>query len=149
MMKHVTIIASTLAASLATQLAAAHAQDASEGAVTLFEEAEFVPVDPARPERAAIAVLKGDPETEPSDMLMRMGKGESAMHVHSADYRLVIISGRMRHWFDEDEKESASILGPGSYWFQPGGDPHGGECLDDECLMFISWSGPRDTMPVE
>lgn len=82
-------------------------------------------------------------------MLLRLGKGESAMHMHTSDYRLAVISGRIRHWFDENEKESAAALGPGSYWFQPGGEAHGGECMSDECLMFVSWSGARDALPVE
>jgi hypothetical protein len=36
------------------------------------------------------------------------------------------------------------VLGPGSYWFQPGGVAHGDECVADSCLMQIVWSGPRD-----
>ena len=36
------------------------------------EDAKFVPVDPARPNEAQIAVLWGDPTTGPSSMLLRV-----------------------------------------------------------------------------
>jgi hypothetical protein len=35
-------------------------------------------------------------------------------------------------------------LRPGSYWFQPGNQAHGDECLSDECLIFVSWQGKMD-----
>ncbi len=106
-------------------------------------EARFVPIDPSRPDGAAIAVLRGDPATGPSDMLIRMGCGEGRLHVHSADYRLVVISGTMRHRAAGETGEVMD-LGAGSYWFQPGGAVHADSCLSEECVMFISWTGPRD-----
>lgn len=36
------------------------------------------------------------------------------------------------------------MLGPGSYWFQPGEAAHGDSCLGDTCTMFITWAGKRD-----
>jgi hypothetical protein len=111
--------------------------------VTPFANARFAPVDPARPDGAQIAVLRGDPATGPSDMLMRMRRGEGRLHVHSADYRLVVVSGTMRHW-TTGGSATAPDLGPGSYWFQPGDAAHADSCLSDECVMFIQWSGPRD-----
>ncbi len=111
--------------------------------VTPFADARFEPVSPARPDGARIAVLRGDPATGPSDMLLLMPRGASPLHVHSADYRLVVLRGTMRHW-GAGGRETVPELEPGSYWFQPGGEAHGDECLSDECLMFITWSGPRD-----
>ena len=117
--------------------------------VTPLEQAKFVPVDSKRPELAAIAVLSGDPATGPSTMLLRMGRGPGRLHVHTADYRLVIVRGTMKHWSIELPETSAPELGPGSSWFQPGAEAHADSCLTDECLMYIVWSGARDARLAE
>jgi hypothetical protein len=39
------------------------------------------------------------------------------------------------------------VLGPGSYWFQPGKGVHGDACLTDECIIYISWGGKMDFKP--
>jgi hypothetical protein len=41
---------------------------------------------------------------------------------------------------------AAGALKPGSYWYQPGGALHGDACLSDECVIFLSWEGPRDVV---
>jgi hypothetical protein len=118
---------------------------ASQAAVTTpVTEARFVPTNPGDPNSTQIAVLSGDPATGPSDMLMRFGRGEGSPHVHSSDYRLVVIEGVMKH-AEAGAYASAPRMGPGSYWFQPAGQPHMDSCLSDLCTMFISWSGKRDT----
>lgn len=104
----------------------------------------FVPVDPARPEGAAMAVLWGDPGSGPSAMLLKMKKTPGALHFHTSDYHLALLEGTMRHWADGTKPEDVAPLGPGSYWFQPGGQLHGDACLTDECIMFIKWEGKRD-----
>ncbi|WBY06911.1 DUF4437 domain-containing protein [Sphingomonas sp. 7/4-4] len=118
---------------------------ASQAAVTVpVTEARFVPTNPNDPNSTQIAVLSGDPATGPSDMLMRFGRGEGGPHVHSSDYRLVVIEGVMKH-AEAGAYASAPSMGPGSYWFQPANQPHVDSCLSDRCTMFISWSGKRDT----
>ncbi len=118
---------------------------ASQAAVTVpVTEARFVPTNPNDPNSTQIAVLSGDPATGPSDMLMRFGRGEGGPHVHSSDYRLVVIEGVMKH-AEAGAYASAPAMGPGSYWFQPANQPHVDSCLSDRCTMFISWSGKRDT----
>lgn len=107
-------------------------------------EARFVPVNPNDPNSTQIALLRGDPVTGPSDMLMRFGRGEGGPHVHSSDYRLVVIEGEMKH-AEAGAYASAPRMGPGSYWFQPANQPHVDSCLSERCTMFISWSGKRDT----
>ncbi|MDP3803654.1 DUF4437 domain-containing protein [Brevundimonas sp.] len=111
---------------------------------TPYDEARFTPLNPAAPNGPAIAVLRGDPRTGLSDMLMRFGPAEPVMHIHTADYRLVVLSGEMKHWTPEVREEDAAVLGPGSYWMQQGGKPHADRCLSETCVMFISWSGARD-----
>ena len=56
-----------------------------------FEQAQFVPVSAARPNGAQLAVLRGDPATGPSAMLMKLVRGPVPLHTHSADYHLVLI----------------------------------------------------------
>jgi hypothetical protein len=123
-------------------LLAAAAQAAA--VTTPMSEARFVPINPGDPNSSQIAVLRGDPMTGPSDMLMRFGRGEGVPHVHSSDYRLVVIEGEMKH-AEASAHALAPSMGPGSYWFQPANLPHVDSCLSDRCTMFISWSGKRDT----
>jgi quercetin dioxygenase-like cupin family protein len=117
--------------------------------VTPIEGVEFEPMDPARPAAAQIAVLRGDPASGPSAMLMKFGKGDGRLHVHSSDYDLVVLKGEMKHWQSGETAATAKVLGPGSYWFQPGNQPHADSCLSDHCLMYVQWSGKRDSRAVE
>lgn len=112
--------------------------------VVPIEDARFTPSDPARPEGARIAVLRGDPATGPSDVLLELKKGGGAPHLHSADYHLVLLKGTAKHWADGSTEAATKPLGPGSYWFQPGNQAHSDTCLTDTCLMFITWDGKRD-----
>ena len=135
------VLASVL---LTAVCAAAHAASGPPMIVTSFEENKFVPSNPDNPNGTQIAILKGDPETGPSTMLMRFKKGASPSHIHSSDYQLVVIEGTMTHRSAEQKEADAKPLGPGSYWFQPGGKAHIDACLVDECLLYIVWSGKRD-----
>ncbi len=117
--------------------------------VTPFEGVVFKPSNPARPADSQFAVLRGDPSSGASSMLMKFGKGEGPMHIHSSDYDLVVLKGETKHWGPGETAATAKVLGPGSYWFQPGNQPHGDSCLSDECLMYVQWSGKRDTRAVE
>jgi Domain of unknown function (DUF4437) len=111
-----------------------------------FQSANFVPVVATLPDGPAIAVLKGNPYTGPSDMLLRMPRGTGRMHIHSADYRLVVVEGKMKHWIAAETESAAKPLGPGSFWFQPANQAHADSCLSETCLMYINWSGKRDAM---
>ncbi|WP_129647069.1 DUF4437 domain-containing protein [Peristeroidobacter agariperforans] len=117
--------------------------------VTPIEGAVFKPMDPARPGSPEVAILRGDPANGPSSMLMKFGRGEGRMHVHSSDYDLVVVKGQMKHWQPGETAETAKLLGPGSYWFQPGNQTHVDSCLSDECLMYVQWGGKRDSRAVE
>ena len=111
--------------------------------------AKFVPLDPADPTSTRIAVLRGDPATGPSAMLMQFGKGTGRLHVHSSDYQLVVLEGTMKHWVAGQTEADTPPLERGSYWYQPGNEAHADSCLTESCLMFISWAGKRDTRRVE
>jgi hypothetical protein len=122
----------------------AAAQQAAQ-VVVAIEDAQYKPLDPARPDGTAIAVLRGDPATGPSDMLMKIRKTDGAVHAHTASYRALLISGEAMH-YEKCTCEAAGVLKPGSYWHQPGGALHGDACLSDECVIFLSWEGPRDVI---
>lgn len=77
-------------------------------------------------------------------MKMKSNRGSNAMHVHSSDYQLVVVSGTMKHWSKAQTETDAKPLGPGGYWYQPGGQAHTDVCLAEECLLYIVWSGKRD-----
>ena len=52
--------------------------------VTPYTEAKWISLDPARPDLVQIAVLRGDPNTGPSSMLMKMQKYPGPRHDHSS-----------------------------------------------------------------
>lgn len=77
-------------------------------------------------------------------MLLKLTKGSIPLHTHSSDYHLVVLQGTMKHWGEEQLEADARVLGPGSYWYQPGNKIHGDSCLTDGCLVHILWAGKRD-----
>lgn len=117
--------------------------------VTPLDGAVFKPLNPSSPTGPQFAVLRGDSATGPSTMLMKFGKGDGRMHVHSSDYDLIVIKGDMKHWGAGESKATAKLVGPGGYWFQPGNQPHVDSCESDECLMYVQWGGKRDSRAVE
>jgi quercetin dioxygenase-like cupin family protein len=124
---------------------AAQAPDPKAAVVMSYEDARFKPLNPSIPNSAEIAALRGDPDKGPSTMLMKMRRGVGRLHEHTADYELIVIEGTMKHWRAGENEATVKPLGVGSYWFQPGGQPHADSCLTDTCVMFITWSGPRDS----
>jgi quercetin dioxygenase-like cupin family protein len=112
--------------------------------VVPVESAKFVPVIARLPDGPQMAVLWGDPNTGPSAILLEMKRGAGPMHVHTADYHLVVIEGTMKHWGAGQSEADASPLQPGSYWFQPGNVAHADSCLSEKCVMQVVWSGRRD-----
>ena len=120
----------------------------SRAVVVPYEDARFTPIDSSWPEGPKIAMLLGDPGKGPSSMLMKFGTLAGQMHYHTADYELVVLEGRMRHWVEGQKETETPTVGPGSYWHQPKMQPHTDSCLTDVCVMFIKWSGKRDARPV-
>lgn len=110
-------------------------------------DAAFTPIVASRPDGPTMAVLKGDPATGPSDVLLKYKKTDGTPHIHTSAYRAVVVSGKMMH-YEKCTCEAAGALEPGSYWYQPGGAIHGDACLTDECVLFVSWEGKMDvTVP--
>jgi quercetin dioxygenase-like cupin family protein len=120
------------------------AQSAKQMIVIPFHDTKFVPLDPAKPQGSQLAVLWGDPANGPSAMLVKFKKGVGPLHYHTSDYHLTVLQGTMKHWTEGEREEDAKVLGPGSYWFQPGNQPHADACLTNECVTFVYWTDARD-----
>lgn len=109
--------------------------------VTPFESLKFSPKKTGEPQ---IAAVRGQPETEASSIVMKMGRGAFPMHTHTANYQLVVIKGVMKHWGANGSQKTAVRMGPGSYWYQPAGLAHGDACESEACVWFITFDGVRD-----
>ncbi len=93
----------------------------SSAVVAGYRDAKFVPVDPARPELAQIAVLRGDPATGPSSMLMKMPRTQGVLHFHTSDYELVLVEGRMKHTFEGRPRRTRPSWDRAATGSSPGG----------------------------
>lgn len=141
-----------LPAAIAAAVAAATLCVAEPGSCVDTQSPVRVPGDqiawqalvPAQPDGPAIAILEGDPDRSASSMLLRIPRMAGRLHRHTAGYRLVVLEGRMRHWSAGEREGQTPILGPGSYWFQPGGEAHADSCLSESCVVFVRWDGARD-----
>jgi quercetin dioxygenase-like cupin family protein len=98
-----------------------------------------------------IAIVRGKPETTPISMLIRMKKSVLPMHSHSSDYQAVVIQGTVKHWAKGQSEASSPALGPGSWWYQPGGEIHTDACMEEriECVIYVHTEGKLDTIPDE
>ncbi len=135
-----------IAAGAAAQVAplAPPAPSVAGSKVVAFEDLRWPPVDLTRPGQMLSSVLWGDPRSGPSAMYLKLPKGTLPLHLHTADYHLLVVQGSMKHWGPGEDERAARPLGPGSYWFQAGGEVHADACLSDECLVYLVWSGIRD-----
>jgi hypothetical protein len=98
-----------------------------------------------------IAVLWGDPTWGPSGYLLRIPAGfEAPVHTHTANYRAVIIEGAALHWIEGEDPMAAAPVGPGGYWYQPGGQMHGdANPTDGPSLALVIMDGPVDFLMPE
>lgn len=114
--------------------------------VQTMEDIKWNPMDPKQPEGVAIAVLEGDPMKGAATYYLRIPKGPSGIHMHTADYRATVVKGTHKHWAEGKEAD-AKPLTVGSSWFQPGKAMHGDECVADQCVLFIAGAGKFDYVP--
>lgn len=109
---------------------------------------KWMPLDPNAAGGPELAVVSGDPQKGESGFFLKLPPGtKPGLHTHTADYHAIVISGAPKHWLPGEDKK-AKPLGPGSYWFQPGNQPHGDECTGPEpCVVYIVMAGPFDFAP--
>jgi quercetin dioxygenase-like cupin family protein len=108
----------------------------------------FAPLDASKPGGPELAVVSGDPMKSGGGLFLKLPAGfKSGLHTHTADYHAVVVSGAPKHYLVGGDK-AAKPLGVGSYWFQPGGQPHGDECTGkDPCVLYIAIMGAFDFTP--
>jgi quercetin dioxygenase-like cupin family protein len=107
---------------------------------------KYQPSSPDKP-GPEIAVLHGDPKSGGAFLLRFPPGAKSGLHTHTSDYEAVVVSGAPKHWLAGAEAK-AKPLASGSYWFQPGGQPHGDECTGkDPCVLFVIMPGALDFTP--
>jgi len=69
------------------------------------------------------------------------------LHIHSADYVGIVLTGTTRHWIPGQEN-TYKILPAGSHWSIPANIEHVSECLPGvECLMAIQQQEAFDFIP--
>jgi quercetin dioxygenase-like cupin family protein len=108
---------------------------------------QYASLDPSKPGSPELAVVTGDPKLGGGFFLKLPAGFKSGLHTHSSDYHAVVISGAPKHWLAGQEK-AAKPLGIGTYWFQPGTQPHGDECTGTEpCVLYLVLPGPFDFQP--
>lgn len=121
-----------------------HAQDAlSGGTVTPFDSIAFALEAPDQPQ--SLGQLWGDRAVGPAGTYLRTPGGWVApLHVHTADYKAVVIKGIWSHWgAGVTAKEP---LPPGSYWTQVAHEPHSDACLSKEdCVVLLINEQPYQT----
>lgn len=107
----------------------------------------FRPLVASSPDGPNIIPLEGDPYAGPSITLFRYANGYTGsrrLHTHSHAYRSILIEGEMKHWGADGSEDTATTLRPGSYWVQPGGQPHADHCLTDRCLAMVLFEAEID-----
>lgn len=111
-------------------------------------ERNFRPLHPYSPKGPELHTLEGDPSNGPSLTIFRYGKnyaGSGNLHNHTHGYRLWLIEGKMKHWDTNGSEETAKILLPGSYIYQPADEFHAANCLSERCTAYVMFDGPIKT----
>ena len=111
-------------------------------------ENNFRPLHAYSPTGPQLYVLEGDPTSGPSLTLFRYGKnysGSGTLHNHTHSYRLWLIEGKMKHWDAKGSEETAKVLVPGSYIYQPADEYHAANCLSKRCTAYVIFDGPIET----
>jgi quercetin dioxygenase-like cupin family protein len=142
-------LAAVLFFTLSAPVAAEQAKGATTAHVTSADAIKFMPLDPKNPGGIQVSVLSGDLMAKaPVTFFMKLPKGASGLHTHTAGYHAVVIRGQAKHWAAGGEA-TAQVVGPGSTWYQPGNAVHGDECVSAECLLLLTVEGPFDFMPAK
>jgi quercetin dioxygenase-like cupin family protein len=107
----------------------------------------YTAMDPKNPEGIQFSMMHGELPKGGAFFLKIPAGMNAGLHTHTADYHAVLVSGAARHWLPGEDKK-AKPLAAGSYWFQPGGQPHGDECTGKEpCVLFVVMAGAFDFAP--
>lgn len=127
--------------------AKAQAKPAAKKTATLWAAGEIKWTDVPDVKGAQQAALWGNPNKGAYGAFNKFPRGtEIPLHTHTYDLRGVIVSGTAVIGL---EGQSPKELGPGSYYFLPGGAKHTTTCkAGADCLFFSEQPGAFDVKPV-
>ena len=93
------------------------------------------------------AAAYGDMTKGEHSTYIRMPAGfDGAVHIHTHDFWVAVISGVAVNTAVGGKDVP---LAQGSFWFQPGGNPHYTKCISQvECVFFVNQNGPFDYIKV-
>lgn len=94
------------------------------------------------------AVEDGNPDTEPSTVLINMEKGCAVeWHYHTAESQLMIVEGQLTV---QTFSTPTATLGPGGYFLIPSKERFRYSCAKkSKCVFFIALDRPFDFFPVK
>ena len=118
----------------------------SSGTMATLAEMDWQPIAEESP--VDFVVLWGDPATNEHARLYKLPPGlEVSVHMHTAEYHGINLTGTWRHYIDGGESRD---LPPGSYVHQTGGVMHGDVCVGpEECIILSHQHAPSDFIPKE
>lgn len=98
---------------------------------------------PIFPGACAMTVLHGDPTKPNSDVVLKVGPGNTLpRHKHSSAERMILLKGTLQVTYDGAKTVT---LKPGNYAYGPAGLPHVASCISKvPCTLFIAFEGPVD-----
>ena len=71
---------------------------------------------------------------------------ETPLHIHSHDYRAIVLKGEMTNPFDGEI--NPPVLGPGSFWQVKAGSPHTTACVSNTpCEFYMYGEDSFDFIP--
>jgi len=105
-----------------------------------FGDSGFAAYGPRRPDDHSgrdimVSDAYGNVTMGPHATITKFPKGfRSVLHSHTGDYYAVVIAGVMANYRPGGEIKH---LGPGSYWFQKGGEAHITQCFSENCTVVL------------
>jgi len=132
----------TLTAAVTALPLAVAAGDASHKSA--YDQMTWVPFGEGSP--VMISPLWGDMTSGPSGFLLKMPAGfEVPKHTHSANYRVVILSGEALHWDEGEDRASVAPGRAGDYLEQPAGGWHfDANPGTEDVVALVMYDGPVD-----
>lgn len=121
-----------------------------EMVVTPAADVKWQPLDPKDTEMKgpSISVLFGDMKAKGKPIGFLLHQPPDAIpgpHTHTSDDYAVVVKGVAHNWEGENEGPG---LGPGSTWYQPGGQVHNNHCeKGSDCIIFVYTPNGFDYKP--
>lgn len=108
--------------------------EADAAALIAQEDLEWVEIIPG----VEFAAVSGDWAEGAHAKFARFAPGMVApLHTHTHAYHGVVVQGEFTNPYSDGE---GVVMGPGDYWYVPGGMAHGNECVSAEPCVFFTYS---------